>query len=227
MSCLLRPILACALPALLLAMPVQAWAKSDTHYWASSSVSVKLNDKFVLTNDSSVRSSDAKGFYQAINHFMVGYKADKHITLTLGYTADFEHSHDTFTTTENRFRQQIASDQLLMIGRAKLSGKVRLEERWRDGFAGTGWRMVPGARLAIPLGKKLMLNLSEDVFFDLNTTGFQKTPGLDRTRNAVALGMPLAKHFTLELGYMEQHGFVPAAEDTDDHVMTAKVIAAF
>ena len=111
MSCLLRPILACALPALLLAMPVQAWAKSDTHYWASSSVSVKLNDKFVLTNDSSVRSSDAKGFYQAINHFMVGYKADKHITLTLGY--------------------------------------------------------------------------------------------------------------------MEQHGFVPAAEDTDDHVMTAKVIAAF
>ncbi len=227
MSCLVRPHLACALPALLVAVPGQAWAKSDTHYWASSSISVKLNDKIVLTNDSSVRSSDAKGLYQAINHFMIGYKANKHITLTLGYTSDFQHSHGTFVTTENRFRQQIASDQLVMIGKAKLSGKLRLEERWRDGFAGTGWRLVPSTRLAIPLSKKLTLNLSEDVFFDLNTTGFQKTSGLDRTRTAVSLGMPLVKHVSLELGYMHQHGFVRAAEDTDDHVMTAKVIAAF
>ena len=227
MNCLLRPILAYTLAALLLAMPGHAVAKSDTHYWASSSISVKLNNKFVLTNDSSVRSSDAKGLYQAINHFLVGYKATKHVTVTLGYTSDFQHLHGTFTTTENRFRQQIASDQLAMIGTAKLSGKLRLEERWRDGFAGTGWRMVPSTRLALPLSKKLALNLSEDVFFNLNTTGFQKTPGLDRLRTAVSLGMPLAKHFTLELGYMEQHGFVPAAEDTDDHVMTAKIIAAF
>lgn len=227
MNCLLRSALCRAVPLLLMAVPGQAWAKSDTQYWLSTSVSVKLNNKLVLTNDSSVRSSDAKGFYQAVNHFMVGYKATKHVTVTLGYTTDLQHSHGTFTTTENRFRQQIASDQLLMIGKAKLSGKLRLEERWRDGFAGTGWRLVPSMRLALPLSKKLTLNLSEDVFFNLNTTGYQKTPGLDRIRSAVYLGMPLAKHLSLELGYMEQHGFVPAAADTDDHVMTAKIIAAF
>ncbi len=34
------------------------------------------------------------------------------------------------------------------------------------------------------------------------------------------LAAPLAKRVTLEIGYLEQHGFVRGGPDTNDHVAT-------
>ena len=63
---------------------------------------------------------------------------DKHWSVAVGYTADMQYDHSRYLTMENRFRHHIAYDRLLMIGKAKVSGRLRLEQRWRGGFARTG-----------------------------------------------------------------------------------------
>ncbi len=204
-----------------------ASAKSDTQYWQTLHVSWKVSNRVVLTNDTVMRTSDARGRYQIANHFMVGYKLDKHWSVALGHTADLQYVHSSYATMENRFRQDVSYDSLLKIGKAKVSARLRLEERWRDGFTGTGWRLRPFVRLAIPLPNKLTLNLGHESFVDLDTTGFQKVAGLERMRNSIILDLPLGKHFGLGIGYVEQHGFVPGAEDTDDHVASVQINASF
>ncbi len=202
-------------------------AKGDAQYWQTLHVSVKVSRRVVLTNDTVMRTSDIRGRYQIANHFMVGYKLDKHWSVAIGHTADFQYNHSNYTTMENRFRQDVAYDGLFMISKATVSARVRLEERWRDGFAGTGWRLRPYVKLAVPLPGKLKLNVTHESFVDLNTNGFQKVPGLERMRNAAIVDLPLNKHFGLGLGYVAQHGFVPGAEDTDDHVAFIQINAAF
>lgn len=204
-----------------------ASAKSDAQYWQSLQLRWKVGNRVVLTNDTVMRTSDSRGRYQIANHLMAAYKLDKHWSVALGYTADLQYNHSSYTTMENRFRQDVAYDGLLTIGKAKISARLRLEERWRDGFAGTGWRLRPYVKIAIPLPSKLALNLSHESFVDLNTPRFQKVPGLERMRNAMMLERPINRHFSLGLGYVEQHGFVPGGEDTDDHVATMQISASF
>jgi len=204
-----------------------ALAKSDTQYWQTVLVNAKLTDDVVLSNETVFRSGDAKGFYEIENNLMVGYKLDKHVTAYVGYTADPLYLKGSYTTMENRFRQQVSFDNFVILGKVKLSGRLRLEERWRDGFTGTAWRLRPQAKISVPVHGKTALNVAHESFIDLNTNGFQKVSGLERMRNSISVSTPIAKHFSLELGYLEQHGFVPGAEDTDDHVATIQLSASF
>jgi len=84
----------------------------------------------------------------------------------------------------------------------------------------TGWRMRPYVKFSLPLGKgsKTSLTLSNETFINLNSTAFQRQDGLDRMRSLIAINTPLTKAVSLEVGYLNQHGFVRGGEDTDDHV---------
>jgi hypothetical protein len=70
-------------------------------------------------------------------------------------------------------------------------------------------------------------SVSSEPFFNLNTTGFQTVRGLDRVRNAVSINTPLIKNVNLEVGYLNQHGFVRNGPDSSDHVLTLGLITAF
>lgn len=226
MRSLNRPALLLSALTLGSALATPAFA-SDTQYWQTLLATAKLDDNVVLSNETVFRSSDARGFYEIENNLMVGYKFNKHITAYLGYTGDPLYSHGSYTTMENRFRQQVNFDNVLMIGKAKVSGRLRLEERWRDGFAGTAWRLRPYVKIGVPLAKKLTLNLSNETFIDLNTNTFQKVGGVERMRNAIMLSTPLSKHVNFDFGYLEQHGFVRNGADTNDHVLNLQLSANF
>ena len=73
---------------------------------------------------------------------------------------------------------------LALNGGAKLGGRLRFEQRWRDDQDGTAWRVRPSAKLTVPLGDKQdpSLVLSEEAFFNLNTTPLQRKEGLERLR---------------------------------------------
>src|SRR5947209_5326375 len=70
--------------------------------------------------------------------------------------------------------------------------------RWRDGQNGTGWRLRPYLRYTVPFSSrgKVGLTLSEEPFFDLNTTTFQSVQGLERLRSLVAITTPIGKHLS-------------------------------
>lgn len=215
----MRNLLRIAAPLLLGFSAAPALASSDTQYWQTLSVEGMVNDRLVLSNETVLRMGGPRGFYEIEDNIMLGYKVNPHLTLSLGYTHDPNYFQGSFTVMEHRLRQQVSIGKL-RLGRATLSARLRLEERWREGQSGTGWRLRPQVKLAVPLTGHTMLIVSHESFVDLNTVGFQTKPGSERMRNAIAISQPLSKHLNIEFGYMEQHGFVANAPDTNNHVAT-------
>lgn len=222
-----RLLLVTAAMPLALSGAAAAAASEDTQYWQTLSVTVALPDDFKVQNEAVFRTSEARGFYELENTFSVGRKLNKNVTVWLGYTFDPQYDHGDFVRREHRFRQQVNFDSFAKIGKVKLSGRLRMEERWREGQAGTGWRLRPQVKASVPVAGKVALSVSSEPFINLNNTVFQTTDGLDRVRNAIALSAPLGKKVTIEAGYLNQHTFRPNAADNSDHVLTLGLSASF
>jgi hypothetical protein len=202
-----------------LALPEAAWAKSDSQLWTTASAGVKLSDRWRLSQEFTGRfSNNRNGLYEIESNTLLGYKLNKTVTLWAGYTHDPQYAGGDFTVMEHRAREQVTFDNIAKIGTAKLSARVRTEQRWREGVDGTGWRLRPYAKLSLPLKGKVALNLSSEPFFNLNRTSFQGRTGLDRVRNLVTISAPLANGLSGEAGYMNQHGFVRGGSDTSDNI---------
>ena len=203
-----------------------AQATDDEQIWTTASATVKLADKWRLSQEFTARFSDTrKGLYEIESNTLLGYKVTDNVTLWAGYTHDPQYAGGDFTVLERRAREQITIDNFAKIGRGKLSGRLRIEQRWRENIDGTGWRARPYVKFSLPLreGGKTALVLSNETFINLNTTSFQVTKGVDRMRNLIAISTPLTKTMTLEAGYLNQHGFVRHGEDTSDHVASVSL----
>jgi hypothetical protein len=196
-----------------------ALAASDEQVWANGSATVKLSDRWRLQEELTGRFSDKKdGLYEVESNTLLGYRLNKVVTLWAGYTHDPQYSGGDFTVMEHRAREQVTLDGFAKLGKGKLNGRVRLEQRWRDGIDGTGWRLRPYLKYSVPIAGKTALNVSTEPFFNLNTTTFQRQSGLDRVRNLATISTPLTGKLTGEAGYMNQHGFVRGGPDTSDNI---------
>lgn len=211
--------------AAMAATPAQAG--EDTQYWQTISVNIGLTPNLRLMNENVFRSSEARGFYEIENVLLLGYKPSKQVTIAAGYVHNPTYLHGDFRVMEHRLREQVSVDNFAKLGPVKLSGRLRMEQRFRDGVSGTGWRLRPYLRASMPLAGKTTLNLSNETFVNLNTTTFQRVDGLDRMRNAVSINVPVSKKFGIDFGYLNQHGFVRGAADTSDHVITLGLSASF
>jgi len=216
---------ALAVPALafsLLASP-PALARNDNQLWTTLNVTVKASDRVRVQNELVARFSENRdGLYEVENSLLLGYKLNDKVTAWAGYVQDPQYAGGDFTVMERRAREQLTFDNIAKLGKASLSARLRLEQRWRDHIDGTGWRLRPYVKAAVPLGGKTAptLNLTLEPFINLNNTGFQTVDGLERTRTAASLSFPVAKTVKLELGYLNQHRFNRHARDDDDHALT-------
>lgn len=220
------PLLA---PAALAVLAAPAHA-DDFQQWAQLGAKVDLSDKLVLQDELVARFSDNRsGLYEIENSLLLGYKLSKKVTAWAGYVHNPNYNAGDFTVMERRAREQITVDNFAKIGAVSLSGRLRLEQRWRDGIDGTGWRTRPYLKASLPLGGKTAptLNLTEEAFINLNNTSFQSKDGLERLRSAISLSMPVSKVVKLEAGYLNQHRFVTNGPDTDDHALTVSASLSF
>jgi hypothetical protein len=209
-------LLALATTAGSLAAPAMA---SDEQVWTSASLNVKISDHWRLQQEFTGRFSDNKnGLYEVESNTLLGYRLSNRVTVWAGYTHDPQYAGGDFTVMEHRAREQVTFDGFAKLGKGKLNGRVRLEQRWREGVDGTGWRFRPYLKYSVPIAGKTALNLSSEPFFNLNTTTFQRQSGLDRVRNMVTVSTPLTAKLSGEAGYLNQHGFVRGGPDTSDHV---------
>ncbi|MCC6925813.1 DUF2490 domain-containing protein [Novosphingobium sp.] len=204
-----------------------AMASEDTQYWQTATLNVALPDGFKIQNETVFRSGEAKGFYELENTLSVGKKVNKVVTLWLGYTFDPQYSHGNFTRREHRARQQVSFDNFAKLGKVKLSGRLRLEERWREGLPGTAWRLRPQVKASMPLAGKVNLSIANETFINFNNTAFQGNDGLDRMRNSISVSMPITKQITVEVGYLNQHTFAAHGTDNGDHVLTSGLSLSF
>jgi hypothetical protein len=196
-----------------------ASAKSDSQLWTNVNVTVKLSDRWRLSEEGTVRFSDNRnGLYEIESNTLLGYRLNKVVTLWAGYTHNPQYAAGDFTVMEHRAREQVTFDGFAKLGTGKLNGRVRLEQRWREHVDGTGWRARPYLKYSLPIAGKTALNLSSEPFINLGTTPFQRKSGLDRVRNLVTISTPLTKTLSGEAGYMNQHGFVKNGPDTSDNI---------
>jgi hypothetical protein len=203
-----------------------AQAREDSQIWASANANIKLSDKWRLQQELTTRFSDNRnGLYEIESVTLLGYRITKDVTIAAGYVHNPQYSAGDFTVMEHRAREQVTFENLAKIGSAKLSARMRMEQRWRENVDGTGWRMRPYVKLSVPLakGSKTSLVLASETFVNLNTTPFQKQDGLDRMRNLIAINTPLTKNLSAEIGYLNQHGFVRGGEDSSDHVASVSL----
>jgi hypothetical protein len=199
--------------------PAAAWARSDPQIWTTASASVKLADRWRLSEDVVARFSDHRnGLYEIESSTLLSYRFDKSVSFAAGYVHNPQYSGGDFTVMEHRAREQISFDSVARLGSGKVSARIRLEQRWREGVDGVGWRIRPYAKYSVPLKGKIALNLSTEPFVNLNETTFQRASGPDRVRNLATVSAPLSKSLAGEAGYMNQHGFVRDGPDTSDHV---------
>ena len=215
--------------ALIAASPSIAHA-DDFQQWLQVGAKVNLSDKLVLSDEIVARFSDDRGgLYEIENSLLLGYKIGKKSAIWAGYVHDPNYNGGNFTVMERRAREQITVDDFAKIGKASLSGRLRLEQRWRDGVTGTGWRTRPYLKITLPLGDKSApsLNFTEEAFINLNNTSFQSKDGLERLRTAATISFPVSKVLKLEAGYLNQHRFVSNGPDTDDHIVTASLGFSF
>ena len=219
------PLIALAVPATLIA--AQAQASEDTQHWETLNVTVNLPDNFKLNSETIARTSDAKGFYEIEQNLMVGKKLNKNVTAWLGYTFNPTYNHGDFRAREHRFRQQVNFDNVAQIGKVKLGGRVRTEERWREGQTGTGWRLRPQVKASMPFIGKSTFSLSHESFINLNTTSFQTVSGYDRMRNTAAFSVPASRRLGVEIGYTNQRAIVRGGPDSTDHVLVTSLNATF
>lgn len=208
------------IPALLLGAVLSTPAHAaDSQVWTNGAVNAKLSDHWRLQEELTVRFSDKRnGLYEIESNTLVGYRLNKVVTLWAGYTHDPQYSGGDFTIMEHRAREQVTFDGFAKLGPGKLNGRIRLEERWRNGIDGTGWRLRPYLKYSLPIAGKTALNLSTEPFFNLNRMAFQKQSGLERVRNLVTISTPLTKSLSGEIGYMNQYGFVRRGPDTSDNI---------
>jgi hypothetical protein len=201
-------------------------AREDSQLWTAGTATVKLSEKFRISQELVARFSDNRnGLYEIEAVTMLGYKPSKNVTIAAGYVHNPLYSDGDFVTTEHRAREQVQVDNFAQIGPGKLSGRLRLEQRWRENANGTAWRMRPYVKYSIPISKngKTALNFSNETFVNIENTSFQKTEGFDRMRNQISISTPLSKQLTIEAGYLNQYGFVRDGEDTMDHVATVSL----
>lgn len=212
-----------------LASGMPARAEDDSQQWLTVSARGEIAPKLSLQTETIARFSDDRGgLYQLQGIALLGYTVAEGITVWGGYVQSHEYA-DGGLAVERRAREQLTFDNFVKVGRASLSARFRLEQRWRDAVDGTAWRARPYLRASVPLGGKTSPNLllSTEVFLNLNQVPFQTTGGLDRSRTAAALSFPLSDGVRFDAGYLNQHRFVRNGPDVDEHALTAALAFTF
>jgi hypothetical protein len=211
---------------LLPAVPAHAQIDDDSQVWTAATASTKLDDRLELGLESIARfGNDAGGLYEIEFGGSLSYEIAKGVKVQVGYIRVPDYDRAGVTSIEDRPRQQI-SYVFGKIGGGTLSGRMRLEERWRNDGSDMGLRLRPQLRFALPFhaGSKTALVLSHESFVALNDTDWGQRRRYERMRNLIAITTPLTKGVALEAGYLNQYGFGRNGRpDSMDHVASLSI----
>lgn len=199
----------------------------DEQLWVKLGASTELSKGVELELETNQRlSDDLGGLYESQYSGVISVKIAKGVMLTGGVNRVVAVSNDRVSNTEWRPRQQI-SFPIVALGRGKLAGRVRFEQRFRSDGNDVGHRVRPEVSYAVPLTDKLKFRLTHESYFNFNTTDFGQRAGHERMRNSAALSFPMAKGVSAEVGYMNQYRFSRDGRDLMEHALTTGLSARF
>lgn len=200
------------------AMPSRAQTV-DEKMWVGVSTSIPLEQNLRLEIDTQGRfGDDSNGIYETIVSGFLTYRPNPKLSLSLGYQRN-ESERRQPETVENRLRQQVAG-QLAQLGGGALSGRLRLEQRFRSGTDEVQIRLRPQLAYVRPFrtGSQTRWIISHESFL-ASRVDWNNQIGYFRMRNQAAVRFPLAKILQAEAGYLNQYEFGKRGRsDTMDHI---------
>jgi hypothetical protein len=215
-----RPRLGIAIAArgLLSAAPASA-GDSDAQLWLQTTASLPVAEESELTIEAVTRfGEDDGGLFTVQGGGWLETAIAKGVKLGIGYRHVQSYAGGNATSNEDRARQQI-SVALGRLGGGRLSGRLRLEQRWRSDGDDMGLRLRPQVKFALPLRAEsgAALVLHHESFVELNDTDWGQDAGYRRMRNFIGFELPVAGGISAELGYLNQHDFGRGGPDATAH----------
>lgn len=218
--------------ALLVAsLPTTAFANvdADAQVWTTANATGSIAGPLMFNGEVLARASnDQSRIYESEMTAQLGYKVSKAVTLWAGYTRVPGYRDALPTTIENRIREQISVNFGKFAG-GTLASRTLLEERSREGSAGTGVRLRQQFKWTKPFhkGGKTGLVLSHESFVSLNSTAWGQLSGYNRMRNFAGIGTPVFARVRGEFGYLNQYDFRRGSYDRIAHAATVTLSYSF
>jgi hypothetical protein len=149
----------------------------------------------------------------------IGYRLNDGLKVAAGYRygTTFRHGPDP---REHRLWQQLSYD-LFEAGAWEISGRTRLEERWREDADGTALRLRQRFSLSHPVpGTELEFEISNEAYFSLNETTWAPS-GFHENRARAAVDWKAGRGLEWSLGYLNQFrkGTGGSADETNHHLL--------
>ncbi len=210
--------LSLALAAFALAAPV---ALAENQIWASIDLKTKPAEEspYEFSLNTELRYQPDGDLDTIEIRPGVTYKFDNGLSLSGGYLYASTRRAGP-DRREHRLWQMLGYD-LFETGGGKVKGRTRVEERWREGESGTGWRVRQQFSFERPLGESgVKLSLSDEATIGLNTTAWGHGEGLQENRAKAVIKWDMAGA-GLEFGYLNQYrnGINGAEDQTNHHVV--------
>jgi Protein of unknown function (DUF2490) len=134
----------------------------------------------------------------------VGWRVNGQLDVYVGYASVTQH-RDTGDIEEDRIWQQLVYP-IADIAGGKLTGRTRLEQRFRDTGGDTGWRLRQFLRYGRPIdGTSFGIVASTEVFVGLNEADWGQADGFDQNRLFLGASWQITPQLRLEGGYLNQH----------------------
>lgn len=195
-------------------------ASAENQIWTNYELKEKPTDSipFELTLNAEVRFDPDADVSQFVLRPGIGYEVNDRLKVSGGYRYG-QAIRSGPDQIEHRLWQQAGYD-LFSLGEAEIAGRTRIEQRFREGTDGTGWRFRQQIALEYPLTTSgVKLALSDEVIIGLNDTSWGSASDLQENRARATVKWKAAGA-GWEMGYLNQYrnGTRGADDETNHHV---------
>lgn len=213
------------------AIATQAGASDhDAQAWSSITATTALSARVDATMEAHSRyTDDVSRMGQLLLRPSVTLKLPRGWSVTAGYVYVRTRFAGTLANDEHRAWQQVGYTFARSGAGLLLNGRTRIEERFRPDADGVGWRLRQQVRAQLPLlrrGGLVRAVVWNETFVGLNTTPWDRHPGVDQVRTFLGVSLPVAPGVTVEPGYLNQTIFRIGA-DRVNHIAAANIFARF
>jgi hypothetical protein len=184
--------------------PLKAFANSDFQSWNAIALAgpIDENSPWQFWYDGHYRfKDDANSLGVQIYRPAIGYQVNEDLAVWLGYARVISDAGEQ-NIHEDRIWQQATFNITQLFG-GVLSGRTRLEQRFRDDIAGdTGHRIRQFFRWSKPLADNWSIVVWDELFIGLNDADWGQLSGFDQNRLYVGPAYQLSDKWRVEAGYM-------------------------
>lgn len=194
-------------------------AQSDTQGWTALAVSgpAVKDERFLLWFDGHARfRDDISALGVSILRPGIGYRINNNLDLWLGYARVTSHQPGP-DIGENRIWQQATYPLGDLFG-GTLSGRTRIEQRFRESGDDTGHRVRQFFRWSRPIGDgEFSWVVANETFIALNNADWGQADGYDQNRAFFGFAWNAAPNLRIETGYLNNHLSNGPADSQTNH----------